>query len=61
MQKNQKRRVLFLSVLTLCILVGYIAFGVGTSPHPHRQLPMAHIFYQRPVRVQLLGQRGGGL
>jgi micrococcal nuclease len=34
MQKNQKRRVLFLSVLTLCILAGYLALGVGTSPYP---------------------------
>jgi endonuclease YncB( thermonuclease family) len=35
MQKNRKRRGLFLSVLTLCILAGYLALGVGTSPTPY--------------------------
>ncbi len=34
MQKNRKRRVLFLSVLILCILAGYMALSVGTSPYP---------------------------
>ncbi len=34
MQIHRKRRGLFLSVLILCILVGYLALGVGTSPYP---------------------------
>lgn len=35
MQIHRKRRGLFLSVLILCILAGYLALGVGTSPTPY--------------------------
>mgnify|MGYP001615920286 CR=1 FL=1 len=34
MQTKTKRRVIGLSALMLCVLVGYLALGVGTSPYP---------------------------
>jgi len=35
MQTKTKRRVIGLSALMLCVLAGYLALGVGTSPTPY--------------------------